>query len=208
MSFFSKQNVNPRRRSSSAVRSGSSTSSYNRPRSMGHYTNPYSSPYSSSTTNPYSSFSTYSSPSSNYQSPYYPNGYRGATSSSGYASLKIPAKNLLNLSTPNSYKKYDSGSDSLGTGHSSRSRDLSRAGSYRDRSLSRSRSSLASGMGSRSISLTSLNSEGYIVSRMCKIVHSFIICNRYTNYFSANQNTMYQALGVTPIQQYGYAIVR
>lgn len=41
---------------------------------------------------------------------------------------------------------------------------MSRGNSYRERSVTRSRSSLP-GMGSRSLSLTSLNSEGYIVRK-------------------------------------------
>ncbi|KAG5883940.1 hypothetical protein JTB14_003758 [Gonioctena quinquepunctata] len=162
-SYLNKQPVTPtRHRSSSSARSGGSSSYNSRPRSLGHYTSPYSSPYSNSTSPYSSSFTNYNGYGSNYQSPYFPNGYRG--SSSGYASLKIPAKALLNLSTPSYTKKYDSGSDSAKNGgsHVSR-RDLSRAGSYRERSVSRSRNSLpSSGMGSRSISLTSLNSEGYV----------------------------------------------
>nr|XP_023022877.1 protein phosphatase 1 regulatory subunit 12B-like [Leptinotarsa decemlineata] len=160
--MYNKQPVTPtRHRSSSSARS--TGSSYNnRPRSLGHYTSPYSSPYSNST-NPYSSFGNYNGYGSNYQSPYFPNGYRGSTTSSGgYASLKIPAKALLNLATSSYAKKYDSGNDGTNGSHVSR-RDLSRGGSYRERSVSRSRSSLpSSGMGSKSISLTSLNSEGYV----------------------------------------------
>lgn len=165
MSFHGKQPIPPlRRRSASAVRSNGSSYS-NRPRSVGYYganTMSYSSPYSTSTTNPYSS-SYNKNYTSNYKSPYFSNSYR--TSSSGYASLTIPAKalNNYNISTPsysNSSKDYTRND----TGHRSR-RDLSRTGSFnRDRSLSRSRNSLvSSGMGSKSISLTSLTSEGYIV---------------------------------------------
>lgn len=168
MSFHGKQPVPPlRRRSSSAVRNSSSSYS-NRPRSVGYYgsnTIGYSSPYS--TTNPYSS--SYGSYSSNYKSPYFPNGYRGSSASSGYASLTIPAKTLANINiiTPNYSKTYENSRDYIksDTGHRSR-RDLSRTGSFRDRdrSLSRSRNSLASsGLGSKSISLNSLTSEGYIV---------------------------------------------
>lgn len=70
----------------------------------------------------------------------------------GFASLTIPAK------------AFGSTSHYGGEGHRSR-RDLGRNGSFgRDRSLSRSQGSLASGMGTRSVSLSSLNSEGYIVS--------------------------------------------
>lgn len=152
MSFLSKQPVAPtRHRSSSAVRSGALN---NRPRSLGHYsTNPYNSPYTSSTpSSTFSSFNNYNGYGLNYQSPYFPNGYRGSSGSTGYASLTIPAK---------AFGKSD---------HVSR-RDLSRGNSYRERSLSRSRSSLpSSSMGSRSISLTSLNSlnsEGYCVSDIC-----------------------------------------
>lgn len=148
MSYLNSQPVPPtRHRSSSAVRSGNFNNS--RPRSLGHYSNPYSSPYSS-TSNAFSSFNNYSNGYGlNYQSPYFPNGYRGSSGSSGYASLTIPAK---------AFGKSE---------HLSR-RDLTRGNSYRERSLSRSRNSLpSSSMGSRSISLTSLNSlnsEGYCVS--------------------------------------------
>ncbi|CAG9822336.1 unnamed protein product [Phaedon cochleariae] len=129
------------------------SSSYNtRPKSLGHYpsysssacgpysstTNPYSSatssPYSSATsTSPYSSFGNYNGYGSNYQSPYFQNGYRGNANAGGYASLKIPAKALLGLAGT---KKYDA---------DAARGDLSRGGSYRERSVSRSRNSLASG---------------------------------------------------------------
>lgn len=131
-----------RPRSSSSLRN--STYSNTRPRSLGHYSSSYSSPYSS---NPYSTFSSYNGYGSNYQSPYFPNGYRGTPAANGYASLTIASK------TP---KKSE---------HISR-RDLTRGSSYRERSLSRSSTPLT-GLGSRSISLTSLNSEGYSVSK-CK----------------------------------------
>lgn len=36
-----------------------------------------------------------------YQSPYFPNGYRGSTGAGGYASLTIPGKSLANVLTPN-----------------------------------------------------------------------------------------------------------
>lgn len=164
MSFFNKQPAPPaRHRSSSSVRSsGGNGSSYNnRPRSLGLFSNSYSSPYSSSTS-PYSSaLNNYNSYSGNYQSPYFPNGYRGSTGSSGYASLTIPASSVLK----SFQKKYDNSNGKDGS-HVSR-RELNRGSSYRERSLSRSRNSLASsGMGSRSISLTSLNSEGYVVSNI------------------------------------------
>lgn len=128
-----------RPRSSSSLRSNSYSNS--RPRSLGHFsTSSYSSPY----TSPYSSYSNYNGYGSNYQSPYFPNGYRGTPAANGYASLTI-------ASTP---KKSE---------HISR-RDLTRGSSYRERSLSRSTTPLSS-LGSRSISLTSLNSEGYSVSK-------------------------------------------
>lgn len=178
MSFRNKQPVPPtRNRSTSATRNGSGSSfSYgsNRPRSAGYFTanaNPYSS-YSSGG-NSYGGYSSpYSSYSSNYKSPYFGNSYRNNNSSgnnnSGYASLTIPAKALANINvvTPNYSKMYENSKDYIKNsgGHTSR-RDMHRNGSFhRDRSLSRSQSSLVSGMGSRSLSLTSLNSEGYIVS--------------------------------------------
>nr|CAI5849988.1 unnamed protein product [Callosobruchus analis] len=129
-----------------------------RPRSMtGHYgggvaSSAYSSPYSSWT-------GSGSSASSAYQSPYFPNGYRG--SAGGYASLAIPAKSVLQTLS----KKYENANVNGGGSHVSRRDRLGRAGSYRERSLSRSSraSPLSSAtMGSRSISLTSLNSEGYV----------------------------------------------
>lgn len=134
-----------RPRSSSSLRS--SSYSNGRPRSLGQYTSSYSSPYS---TSPYS-FTTYNGCGSNYQSPYFPNGYRGSPAANGYASLTFASK---------SPKKSE---------HISR-RDLSRGTSYRERSLSRSSTHL-SGLGSRSISLTSLNSEGYSVSRIEMFSH-------------------------------------
>lgn len=156
MSFRNKQPVPPaRHRSSSATRNGSSNSlAYARPRSMGLYSS-NSSPYTSYTSpsNTYTSaYNNYNSPyggaySSSYKSPYFQNDYRN---NSTFGSLTIPAKALSNVNL-------------YGSGH--RSRQMSRQGSYsRDRSLSKSRSnSVGSGMGSRSISLNSLNSEGYIV---------------------------------------------
>ena len=167
MSFHGKQPVPPlRRRSASAVRSNGNSYT-NRPRSVGYYganTVAYSSPYTTST-HPYSSYN--NNYTSTYKSPYFPNGYRSGTST-GYASLTIPAKTLANINviTPNYSKTYENSNDYIksDTGHKSR-RDLGRAGSFnRDRSLSRSRHSVASsGMGSKSISLTSLSSDGYIV---------------------------------------------
>lgn len=134
--------LNSRPRSSSSLRNGSYNNT--RPRSLGHFTSgSYNSPYS---TSPYSSFSNYNGYGSNYQSPYFPNGYRGTPTANGYASLTISSK------TP---KKSE---------HISR-RDLTRGSSYRERSLSRSSTPLTGSLGSRSISLTSLNSEGYSVSR-------------------------------------------
>lgn len=173
MSFRNKQPSTSRHRSSSATRNGSSNNlSYgNRPRSLGFFgsnSNLYSS-YSGSP-NAYSAYnpSSYNSYSSNYKSPYFSNNYRNGAGSSGYASLTIPAKALTNINvvTPSYSRMYDNNKDYIKTdsGHKSR-RDLGRNGSFsRDRSLSRSQSSLASGMGSKSISLTSLNSEGYAVS--------------------------------------------
>lgn len=181
MSFRSKQPVAPaRRRSSSAVRNSNSSgntplSSYtSRPRSTGYYagnTNSYYSPASAISSNGYSSSSSYnpffSGYTSNYKSPYFQNGYRSGNLA-GYASLTIPAKALANVNvvTSSYSKSYDNKRDYIkqdNGGH--RSRQMSRAGSFtRDRSLSKSRTpSLSSGMGSRSMSLTSLNSEGYIV---------------------------------------------
>lgn len=172
MSFRSKQPVAPsRHRSSSATRNGNNNglSFTNRPRSMGYYNNmnPYSS-YSSASSSPYNSYSSpYNSYTSNYKSPYFSNNYRNG-GNSGYASLTIPAKALTNTNVviPSYSKMYDNSRDYVSNdGHKSR-REMHRSGSFnRDRSLSRSQSSLASGMGSKSISLTSLNSEGYIVSQ-------------------------------------------
>lgn len=181
MSFRNKQPVPPtRNRSASATRNGSGSGySYgsNRPRSTGFFnsnTNPYSSYSTSASSNPYGGYSSpYSSYSSNYKSPYFANSYRNTSnnngnSNSGYASLTIPAKALTNINvvTPNYSKMYENSKDYIknSSGHTSR-RDMHRNGSFhRDRSLSRSQSSLVSGMGSRSLSLTSLNSEGYYVS--------------------------------------------
>ena len=159
-STVSKQPIAPtRRRSASSMRSNgytSSPTSTHRPRSyLGSNTSPYYSTTSLGTSSsPYSSGSSsfnYSSAyggTSSYKSPYFQNGYRG---SSGYATLTIPATKSLS--------SYDSGH---------RSRAVSRNGSYhsRDRSTSRSRSQsvVSNGLGSKSISLTSLNSEGYVVS--------------------------------------------
>lgn len=176
MSFRNKQPVPPtRNRSASASRNGSGSSfSYgsNRPRSTGFFnanTNPYS-PYSAAS-NSYGGYSSpYSSYSSNYKSPYFANNYRNnnTNGNNGYASLTIPAKALANINvvTPNYSKMYENSKDYIknSSGHTSR-RDMHRNGSFhRDRSLSRSQGSLISGMGSRSLSLTSLNSEGYFVS--------------------------------------------
>ncbi|CAH1955979.1 unnamed protein product [Acanthoscelides obtectus] len=131
--------------------------SQSRPRS--HYgggvtSSSYSSPYSS-----WAGPGSHASSASAYQSPYFPNGYRG--SAGGYASLAIPAKSVLQTLS----KKYENASVNGGGAHVSRRDRLGRAGSYRERSLSRSSraSPLSStSMGSRSISLTSLNSEGYV----------------------------------------------
>ncbi|CAH0546537.1 unnamed protein product [Brassicogethes aeneus] len=163
MSFRSSKGVPTRHRSSSSVRSNGSVGGYSRPRSLGYFgsnTSAYSSPYSSPSSYSPSSYSNYTS---NYQSPYFPNGYRGSSGSSGYASLTIPAKALTNINvvTPSYSKTYDNSRDYDG-GHRSR-RDSARSYANRERSLSRSRNSLASsGMGSRSLSMTSLNSDtGY-----------------------------------------------
>lgn len=172
MSFRNKQPSTSRHRSSSATRNGSGNNvSYgNRPRSLGFFgsnTNLYSS-YSAPSSG-YSAYNpSYNSFGSNYKSPYFSNNYRNGAGSSGYASLTIPAKALTNINvvTPSYSRMYDNNKDYIkpDSGHKSR-RDMNRSGSFsRDRSLSRSQSSLASGMGSRSISLTSLNSEGYVVS--------------------------------------------
>ncbi|KRT84829.1 hypothetical protein AMK59_1638, partial [Oryctes borbonicus] len=181
MSYRPKQPVAPaRRRSSSAVRTGSTStgnhqgSGYHRPRSyMGSHSSPFSAALASipsntpySTFTPSSAYKNYGSGgySTNYTSPYYQNSSRNA---SGYASLTIPAKALTNINvvTPNYSKMYDNSREYAipsDTGH--RSRQMGRNGSFsRESSLTRSQSSLnGSGMGSRSHSLTSLNSEGYI----------------------------------------------
>lgn len=158
--FCDKMPLTSRPRSSSALRSGSSYSN-SRPRSLGHYSSSsYNSPYSA-TSNPYSSFSNYNGYGSSYQSPYFPNGYRGAPAANGYASLTIASKTS---------KKSD---------HISR-RDLARGSSYRERSLSRSSTPFSSGLNSRSISLTSLNSEGYCVSKV-KILNHFVKYQEYRN---------------------------
>lgn len=171
MSFRSRQPIPPtRHRSSSATRSTTSSnpSTYSRPRSVGLFSsNPSSNnlftSFSSGYSSPYNN--NYTSYSSNYKSPYFTNGYKG--SSSGYASLTIPAKALANINLiPNNYsREYDS---------TNRSRSVSRQGSFnRDRSVSKSRSpSVVSGMGSRSVSLTSLNSEGYFVRIRLFVVFS------------------------------------
>ncbi|KAJ8956486.1 hypothetical protein NQ314_006724 [Rhamnusium bicolor] len=158
MSLHNKQPVASTRHRSSSVRS--------RPRSLSYYgsnTVPYSSSYSNSS-NPYSSISNYNSYSANYQSPYFSNDYRGTSSGLGYASLKIPAKSSSN--TPGYSKTYDNNRDYIKNDDHISRRDAAKTNVYnRNRSLSRSRNSLSSGgMGSRSISLTSLNSEGYVVS--------------------------------------------
>lgn len=176
MSFRNKQPIAPmRHRSSSTIRSNPSSYTSSRPRSLGYFgsnTMSYSSPYS--TPSSYYNANNYNGYSSTYQSPYFQNGYRSnaGKSSSGYASLTIPAKALSNINviTPNYSKSYDNNRDyvkSDSSGHRSR-RDAGRRSSYRDRerSLSRSRNSLASSLGSRSISLTSLNSEGYVVLKL------------------------------------------
>lgn len=140
-----------RPRSSSTLRSGSYNNA-SRPRSLGHFSSgSYSSPYSSNSS-PYSSYNNYNGYGSNYQSPYFPNGYRGTPAANGYASLTLSSK------TPK-------------TDHISR-RDLTRGSSYRERSLSRSSTPLTGSLGSRSISLTSLNSEGYSV-RIMFFIYNF-----------------------------------
>ena len=188
MSFRPKQSIpSNRRRSTSAVRHGTgsngSVSSYSRPRSyVGSHTAPFSSahlnlpsntPYSTYT--PSSSYKNYGGYVSNYKSPYFQNGYRnsgGGSGSSGYASLTIPAKALstINIVTPSYSKVYENSREYIkgdGVGHVGR--QMTRGGSFtRDSSLTRSQGS-AGGMGSRSHSLTSLNSEGYVV-RSDKII--------------------------------------
>lgn len=182
MSFHGKQPIAPlRHRSSSATRSNGHSYN-NRPRSVGYYgstnNSSYGVPYPS-TANPYSS--SYNNYASNYKSPYFPNGYRGGSGAAGYASITIPAKTLANINlVPSNYSKiHDNSRDYIKSdnGHRSR-RDLGRSGSFnRDRSSSRSRSSLTgSGMGSRSISLTSLSSEGYIVGVYVKINLTVFLC--------------------------------
>lgn len=153
MSFVNRQPVTPpRRRSSSAARS---ESSYNtRPHSLGSYgsnTVPYS-----NASNRFSTMSKYDNYGINYQSPYFSNTYRGSTTSS----LKIPAKMLSN-----SISKFHINTDNYMNGEGGR-RSAKRTNVYsRESSLSRSRNSLcSSGMGSRSVSLTSLYSDGYAVS--------------------------------------------
>lgn len=163
MSFRSKQPV--RQRSSSVTRNGSGSSSYNRPRSTGFFSN--SNPYTPYTPSPTSSlYNNYNLYSSNYNTPYY-NGYRASVPNAYTATLSIPAKLLssYNLgSTPNYVKKYDSSRDYGQKSTHRQSRSRTRGGSYKDRSVSRSQSEGRSGMGSKSLSLTSLNSEGYSVS--------------------------------------------
>lgn len=168
MSFRNTQGA--RQRSSSLVRNGSASNPvYGRPRSLGFFNShghsnfsPYTATTPKNCFSPYSpsSLSNYKMYSSNYMSPYFPNGYRGAATN-GYASLTIPAKALNNVA--NFSKLFDNAHGST----TRQSRPTSRTGSFnRDRSLSRSQSSLNSGMGARSVSLTSLNSlasEGYVV---------------------------------------------
>lgn len=188
MSYRSKQPVPPtRRRSSSAVRAGSTGttsnqgSGYHRPRSyMGSHSSPFSSALAAIPSNtPYSSYTSSSAYknygasgySSNYKSPYFQN----ASRNTGYASLTIPAKALTNINvvTPNYSKMYENSREyAIPSDSGHRSRQRSRNGSFsRESSLSRSQSSLnGSGMGSRSHSLTSLTSEGYIVRNSENII--------------------------------------
>ncbi|KAJ8941348.1 hypothetical protein NQ318_004792 [Aromia moschata] len=176
MSMHNKQPAVPSRHKS-AVRNASSSYG-NRPRSVGYYgsnTAPFTSSFSNSS--PFSSLSNSKSLYGyNYQSPYFSNGYRTpSSSSSGYASLKIPAKAFQSASALDSAKDFIKGEAERRS-----RRDLSRGGSYygRDRSLSRSRNSLAAGgLGSRSISLTSLNSEGYVVLGVVERSPSLPICS-------------------------------
>lgn len=153
----------------------------NRPRSLGIYSNspnstnnPYTATTPSFNSSPYSSIPSYSmgysSPYSSYSSPsgYNPtyNNY-GMMSPSSYtpspsavASIML---NSLSLSKPTySSGTYNSGNNTNGTG-GRKSRQLSRNGSY-GRDKSRSKSVTNSDMGSRSLSLTSLDSQGYVVS--------------------------------------------
>lgn len=175
MSFRSnKQSVRPR--SSSVTRNSVSSSSYNRPRSTGFFPNPYTPSYTPTPTS-YSSYnglgSNYNVYSSNYNSPYY-NGYRASIPNSYTASLSIPAKLLSNYnvgSSPSYSKKYERDYGQKTAGHrQSRSKSRTSSGSFsRDRSLSRTQSEgRSTGMGSKSLSLTSLNSEGYCV-RICLV---------------------------------------
>lgn len=168
-----------RQRSTSAVRSAGNSPSYNRPRSMGFFSNssPYT-PYSSSPVSSYSIYNpstigNYNKYSSNYTSPYISNGYRNSPLNGYTASLSIPAKalNKISMISPS----YSSNRDYPKTASNRQSRQMSRGNSFnRERSLSRSQSSVGGGMGSRSLSLTSLNSEGYCV-RNCFYVTQFII---------------------------------
>lgn len=151
MSFVTRQSVtSPRRRSSSAARSESSYNS--RPRSLASYGS--HTVFYSNTSNRLFPMSKYDNYGINYQSPYFLNAYRGSATSS----LTIPAKTLSN-----SISKFQINADSyMNGGHKS----TKRPNVYnRESSLSRSRNSFCnSGMGSRSVSLTSLHSEGYSVS--------------------------------------------
>uniref|UniRef100_A0A1Y1JWN0 cGMP-dependent protein kinase interacting domain-containing protein n=1 Tax=Photinus pyralis TaxID=7054 RepID=A0A1Y1JWN0_PHOPY len=147
-----------RQRSSSLVRFGSTGNvGYGRPRSLGFFNANKFSPYATSQTSnfsPYSSVNNNYSPSysSNYKSPYFSNDYRGRN---GYASLTIPVKAFSPTSVVPNYAKLF---DNTHVKSARQSRPTTRSDSFnRKRSLS----SVSSGMGSRSLSLTSLNSEGY-----------------------------------------------
>lgn len=172
-----------RQRSSSAVRSGSGYGS--RPRSMGFYGNAnYNSPYANPTANPYTtSLTNYAGGyTSNYQSPYFQNGYR--SNGGGYASITIPAKAFAsnyNVITP-SYSSYSKNAGRRSRRDSSSSRPSSLRD--RERSASRSSRSLSSGgLGAKSISLNSLNSEGYIVSG--KMIMIIVFLRSLSNYIES-----------------------
>lgn len=175
--------------------------------------NPYSSTYSSGI--PSSTYgssipsygSGYSSPYMNYNS--YSSPYNSANSSSYYGGLTPSYNskaasissmlNSLNLSKPlSSYAVVPSNTTNYGnkdstiTNSTRQSRAKSRHDKYnRDRSLSRASSNIDSKSsdigGSRSISLTSLESQGYVV-RFCFIIlfiitpESFFLVDIYLSY--------------------------
>lgn len=141
-------------------------------------------------TNPknYNNYNTYNSYNPYSKTNYSTNGYNGYTnnyssyggSTSGYGSLSVPSTALTALNImPYSTKSYDKSSrdflqtvnnpysnstvssNSTSTGNSDKGRkgrQMNRNGSF-----ARSRSASAIRDGSRSVSMTSLNSEGYVV---------------------------------------------